>query len=142
MWAAFCAVHIPYTPFVLSHDADEAMGRSRAAFYSRFQVSVRSPRIMSFASAGGAISVSILEESLRGTRSPACSWLRQSRRGYALASFFRSNVVSSRQIANRIRLRRRASATTAMRLPRRAAMPSTHARSVPLPPWRQHTQAA
>jgi hypothetical protein len=29
----------------------------RAAFYSRFQVSDRSPRIMSFASAGGAISV-------------------------------------------------------------------------------------
>ena len=43
-----------------SHDADEAMGRSRAAFYSRFLVSPRSPRIMSFAVAGGAIFVTIL----------------------------------------------------------------------------------
>ena len=49
----------PHAILRSSHDADEAMGRSRAAFYSRFLVSSRSPRSMSFASAGGAISVTI-----------------------------------------------------------------------------------
>lgn len=142
-YEAAVASQAPHLCRCQSHDADEAMGRSRAAFYSRFQVSVCPPRIMSFASAGGAISVTTRQESQHRTRSPAGSWLRQSGRGgYALAKVRASNVVSSRHSANKMRLRRRANATTAMRLPRRAAIPSTHAFRVPLPGCRQHTQAA
>ena len=45
----------------------------------------------------------------------------QARRRRQAATRDRSNTVASRQIANRMRLKRRASATTAIRFPRRAA---------------------
>src|SRR4051812_15800712 len=61
---------------------------------------------------------------------------------YAAATGAGANTFSPRHSAYRIRLRRRAKATTAMRLPRRAATRSTHARSVPLAVLRQHAQAA
>lgn len=117
-----------------SHDADGAMGRSRAAFYSRFLVSPRSPRIMSFASAGGAISVTIVaDHTTERAHPPARGFAGRRDDHYAVANFAMSNVVSSRHSANRMRLNRRAKATTAMRRPRRAARRSPHARNVPLP---------
>src|SRR5205814_2781647 len=93
---------------------------------------------------GGAISATIVQAIVLHTAlPPTFSWLRRSRDGrYAAANFVTSNRDPSRQIAYRIRLSRRAKATTAIRRPRRAARCSAHACSVPLVLLRQHAHAA
>ena len=63
------------------------MGRSRAAFYSRSWCANGSPRIMSFASAGGAISVTTLVESDAERAHPPA-------RGFALAATARYAVAN------------------------------------------------
>ena len=108
-----------------------AVGRSRAAFYSRFLVIGPDHRAACHSHRwGGAISVTIVDAiRTRNALPPPSRGSATPRAGdYAAASFFTSKVDPSRHSAYRMRLRRRAKATTAIRRPRRAASCSTHAR--------------
>ena len=120
-------------------------GRRRAAFYSRFLVigpdhraACRSHRW------GGAISVTTIGVVEAQTAlAPPSRGRCQARRGrLRRGQSPPSKVDPSRQIAYRMRLKRRAKATTAIRRPRRPASRSAQARRVALPPARQQTHAA
>ena len=83
------------------------------------------------------------------SRFPLISWLARKflpyqRSAYAARAGLIRKTVSSRQRAYKMRLSRRASATTAMRAPRRAARRSVHCRSgvVRAVRLRQHVHAA
>ena len=103
-----------------------------------------SPRSMSFASGGGAISVTTIGvvEGTDRARPPSRGVARLGAAAYAAATVLPSKIDPSRQIAYRMRLKRRAKATTAIRRPRRPASRSAQARRVALPPARQQTHAA
>ena len=118
-----------------------ALGRSRAAFYSRSGdrpdqraacLSHRRGRHLRDDESGATTQRTALTPRL------VASPLRR-RRSYGRRQRATSKTVPSRQIANRMRLRRRASATTAIRLPRRAASCSVHARKGPLPTYSAST---
>ncbi len=96
-----------------------------------------SPRSMSFASVGWRhLSDESSEWSKRRPRSPhrLVGVARLGAAAYAAANLLPSKVDPSRQIAYRMRLKRRAKATTAIRRPRRPASRSAQARRVALPP--------
>ena len=119
------------------------MGRSRAAFYSRFLVSARSPRIMSFASAGGAIFVTTLADpSTKRARPPARGFATRGDGGLGRRQFrpVERRVITPDRKQNATQppgQRDHRDAATAARARR-----ATQALSVPLLGWRQQTHAA